>query len=109
MTNRRALATLKPAAWPPQDRLAWERAIRPAHPLDEPGPLAHLSPSRLQEVRYGYGRWLQHVATQGLLDMCRSGLDHLTPEHLRSFIEVLKPHLAPMSVASYVERLWTFA
>jgi len=109
MTNRRALATLKPAAWPAQDRLAWERAIRPAHPLDEPGPLAHHSAARLLELRDGYGRWLQSLKTQGLLDLSRSGLDELTPARLGSFLDALRPHLAPVSIAMYFQRLLKFA
>ena len=56
------------AEWPPADRAAWERAIRPGDLLEPGGRASHCNAYSLRKYAKGYGRWLTWLAQRGALD-----------------------------------------
>ena len=87
--------------WTVADREAWDAALHDGDILDEPGPFAGFSGHRISSMYRAYGRWLGFLGEQ----VVRTGTGHLTPENIRSYIEILRAVLASRSVVTYVEDL----
>lgn len=56
------------AAWPEQDRLAWEARTRRADLFEQTGAGADWSPHSRAKTARGYGRWLCWLRQTGLYD-----------------------------------------
>lgn len=80
---------LKMAAWPLPDQILWSGLFRKGHPLDEAGPLSHLSPVTVNGMEVTWGHWL------GWIDRNRPDLLNLDPL-ARAAPEVLQAWLASM-------------
>lgn len=91
--------------WPTVDQQAWADAVRPTDIFERPAPLAHLGKNQQLKKRSTYGRWLGFVSEQISNTLGTSGLDYMTPNTLRSFIETLKALFAPYTVAGYLTDL----
>jgi integrase len=73
--------------------------------LDNPGPLAHLSKDQRDRKQSAYGRWLGFAADGNSTNTGASGVDLLTPDRLRAYIDILKTLFAPYTVAGYLTDL----
>ncbi len=82
--------SLKPADWPQPDQILWSGLFRKGHPLDEAGPLSHLSPVSISVMAEAWGHWLGWVTRE------RPDLLYLDPLS-RGAPEVLQAWLADMA------------
>jgi integrase len=90
------------SAWPEQDRLAWEEALRPGDLFDQPSIAADWSPARQRIVVQGYGYWLMWLAQRKLLDPNRYPGDRVSTILFAEFVNDLKQRVAPASVGMLV-------
>lgn len=98
--------TLPFGDWPEADRTAWEAAFAAANLFDGRGPAAHWSLGSRTSVRSGYSRWLGYVrAVQpNVLDLPPA--DRANPNHIESYVEVLRAEVSPTTVWNYVKHLY---
>lgn len=90
--------SLKPAAWPQPDQILWSGLFRKGHPLDEAGPLGHLSPVSITGMEVTWGHWLGWVAQErpDLLNL--DPLTRAAPEVLQAWLTSME-HLAPATAS----------
>ena len=99
---------LKLDEWPEADRMAWMRATREDHVLDDPGPACHWSPATRHKNRRGYGRWLTFLLDQNLVILGQHPADRVTKEAVRGYLALLEDQgLAPYTVAARIDELRT--
>ena len=99
---------LKLDEWPEADRVAWMKAIRKDHVLDDPGPASHWSPATLHKNRRGYGRWLTFLLDQDLVIPSQHPAERLTKEAVRGYLALLEGQgLAPYTVVARIDELRT--
>ena len=91
--------------WPAADQQAWTDAVRSTDILDRPAPLAHLGMEQQAKKQSAYGRWLSFITEHLSTIVGVSGLDHVTPNNVKTFIDTLKALFAPYTVAGYVTDL----
>ena len=92
--------------WPEADHVAWMKAIREDHVLDDPGPASHWSPATLHKNRRGYGRWLSFVLDQNLVTRDQHPADRITKAAVRGYLALLESQgLAPYTVVARIDEL----
>ena len=89
---------LKTAAWPQPDQNLWSGLFRKGHPLDEAGPLSHLSPVSITGMEVTWGHWLGWVSRErpDLLDL--DPLTRAAPEVLQAWLASME-HLVPATAS----------
>ncbi len=81
---------LTPDLWPPADRAAWERAIRPGDgPFDPPGRAAHLAPITQRSRAGTWGNFLAFLEARGDLDPAEGPAERLTYKRLTAWLGTL--------------------
>ena len=99
---------LKLDEWPEADRVAWMKAIRKDHVLDDPGPASHWSPATLHKNRRGYGRWLTFLLDHDLVIPSQHPADRVTKEAVRDYLALLVGQgLASYTVVARIDELRT--
>lgn len=99
---------LKVNDWPEADRVAWMKAAKEDHVLDDPGPASHWSPATRHKNRRGYARWLTFLLGQNLVAPDRDPADRLTKEAIRGYLALLASQgLAPYTVVARIDELRT--
>ncbi|MCH7792963.1 MAG: hypothetical protein IID31_11880, partial [Planctomycetes bacterium] len=99
---------LKLDEWPEADRVAWMKAIREDHVLDDPGPACHWSPATRHKNRRGYGRWLTFLLGQNLVIPGQHPADRVTKEAVRGYLALLESQgLAPYTIVARIDELRT--
>ncbi len=94
-----------PAAWPVQDRDAYEAALRPGDPLEPGGLAAKWSRYSRRKNAKGYGRWLTWLSVRGLLDPSLGPADRVARERVVAYVNDLRQMNAPYTVLARVEEL----
>ena len=92
--------------WPPDDRNAWLAARAANDPLEEPIAAAYWASTTAVSMVLSYGSWLAWLQDGQLLDPTVTPADRLTADRVRSYLGMLNAHLAPLSVASNIQRLY---
>jgi integrase len=89
---------LKMAAWPLPDQILWSGLFRKGHPLDEAGPLSHLSPVTVNGMEVTWGHWLGWIERDrsDLLDL--DPIARAAPEVLQAWLASMK-HLVPATAS----------
>lgn len=89
---------LKPAFWPQPDQILWSGLFRKGHPLDEAGPLSHLSPVSIIGMEVSWGHWLGWVTRErpDLLDL--DPVTRAAPEVLQAWLASMA-HLVPATAS----------
>ena len=107
MIGRRLLpiSPLPIEGWPPDDRDAWNTARAANDPLEEPT-AAGWAATTTVSMALAYGYWLAWLLMEQLLDPTTPPAERLTPDRVRSYLAMLNAHLAPLSVATYIQRLY---
>lgn len=97
---------LKIEAWPEADRVAWNKAIKTDHVLDDPGAASHWSPATLHKNRRGYGRWLNFLLERDLVARDQKPADRVTKETVRWYRALLESQdLAPYTVVGRIDEI----
>lgn len=82
---------LKLADWPARDQAAWEAILSPGDILDGTmGAGLKWRPETREKYRKGYGRWLNFLLNNSLLDPNEAPEERVTPERIRVYIEELQ-------------------
>lgn len=97
--------TLPFGNWPGADRAAWEAAFAAGNLFDGRGPAAHWSSGSRTSVLNGYSRWLGYLSSvlPDLLDLPPA--DRANPNHIESYVQVLRVEVSPTTVWNYVKHL----
>lgn len=90
--------SLKPAAWPQPDQILWSGLFRKGHPLDEAGPLSHLSPISITGMEVTWGHWLGWVARERPDLLYLDPLTRAAPEVLQAWLASME-HLVPATAS----------
>ena len=85
--------------WPEADRLAYERARRPGHVFELPGPAAGWAEATLHSRRQAYGRYLNFLRLHGLLLPSEGAADRVTPARLKLYIPQMRRQLSAVTAA----------
>ncbi|MFP5512758.1 MAG: tyrosine-type recombinase/integrase [Alphaproteobacteria bacterium] len=93
------------SAWPEQDRSLWQAACEAGGPLDDAGAAADWAPATRRSRAANYGRWLTFLDQQDLLMPDARPGDRVTPDMVRSYIDLLRPTLAPLSLWTTIDQL----
>ena len=94
--------TLHISAWPEADRVLWETMFSEGDIVDGRGAGADWAPSTRENTRAAYGRWLNWLTLNQLLDPAEMPLDRITPEHIRAYVPDLQLSAASSTVSQYV-------
>ena len=86
------------AEWPDTDRHLWLSALVPGDLLEEGGLRAKFTENTNRGIVEGYGRWLQWLDRQGLLDQTNSPGDRITPIRVHAYLADLERHNATQTV-----------
>ena len=84
--------------WPEPDRCLWQVSLIGGDVLDEGGSRARFTENTNRGIVYGYGRWLQWLDRQGLLDPTSPPADRITPARVRAYLGDLERHNATQTV-----------
>jgi len=90
--------TLKHAAWPQPDQILWSGLFRKGHPLDEAGPLSHLSPVSIIGMESTWGHWLGWVARERPELLNLEPLTRAAPVNLQAWLGTMA-HLVPATAS----------
>lgn len=89
---------LKHAAWPQPDQILWSGLFRKGHPLDEAGPLSHLSPVSIIAMEATWGHWLGWVARERPELLNLEPLTRAAPVNLQAWLGTMA-HLVPATAS----------
>jgi len=92
-------------AWPAEDRAAWLSALEPAGFLEGDKIAPGWSDGGRQMALYAYGFWLTWLARTGQLDSGVSPASRVTLERVTTYLESMRPRLAPMTVQGRIGQL----
>ena len=84
--------------WPEPDRCRWQAALMVGDVLDEGGARAGFSENTNGGIVNGYGRWLQWLDRQDLLDPTSPPGDRITPDRVRAYLTDLARNNATQTV-----------
>lgn len=93
---------LKVEQWPAAERKAWNTALKKGGVFDKGGAASHWKPLTVLSNRKSYGRWLNWLAREGLLDPDAGPCQQLTQLNVGPFIDHL---LATVSIGMTAHRL----
>jgi hypothetical protein len=77
-------------AWPSEDRRLWQAALQPGDLIDGGGERARYRPISNRKVERGYGRWLTHVDSCGMLNADMAPGDRITPASVAAYVAALQ-------------------
>jgi hypothetical protein len=99
MTSPAPIRSIRPAAWPLADRMAFDRALTPDDDgSGEYGRATHLRPATVDAYRQTYSQWLGFLARTGSLDEAEGPGDRATPARVAAWRRENKAQgLAPTS------------
>ena len=96
---------LKVDEWPEADQVAWRRALDQGDPLEDQGPASHWSPETIHKHRRGYGRWLNFLRHNGLLDETAMPGERVTRALVGKYLKELERTVAPYTVIGRLTEL----
>ena len=96
---------LKVDEWPEADQAAWRRALDQGDPLEDQGPASHWSPETIHKYRRGYGRWLNFLRHNGLLDETAMPGERVTRALVGKYLKELERTVAPYTVIGRLTEL----
>ena len=91
--------------WPPQDRDAWEAALRPTESLKPGGVAEAWSPGGRDMIIVGYGHWLGWLDRTGQLQKGTTPAGRVTQARVTSYLEAMRKRLAPLTVQGRIGQL----
>jgi len=94
------------AAWPEQDRLAWEAGTRPADLFEQKGAGADWSPRSRAKTARGYGRWLHWLMHKNLFDPTLAPGARVTKLLVADYVKTLSASCAPYTVVCRLQELY---
>jgi integrase/recombinase XerD len=94
------------AAWPEQDRLAWEAGTRRANLFEEKGAGAAWSPRSRAKTARGYGRWLCWLIQKGLFDPTLAPGARVTKPLVSDYVGTLSASCAPYTLVCRLQELY---
>lgn len=89
---------LNPAAWPLPDQILWSGLFRKGHPLDEAGPLSHLSPVSIVGMEASWGHWLGWVSRERPDLLALDPVTRAAPDVLQAWLGSMA-HLVPATAS----------
>jgi integrase/recombinase XerD len=95
--------------WPDMDQRLWQAALVPGDLLEEGGSRSKYTENTNRGIVYGYGRWLQWLHRQGLLDQSDPPADRITSDRVRAYLADLERHNATQTVLNRLLHLSTAA
>ena len=99
---------LRLSDWPEPGQQAWASALQPAASvLDDPGPGAHWRPKTRERYQKAYGRWLDYLRSEDLLDAMAVPEARVRPEVVDCYVAALRKQVASFTVWSYLDGLYT--
>jgi hypothetical protein len=94
------------AAWPEQDRLAWEAGTRRADLFEHKGAGTEWSSSSKKKTASGYGLWLCWLGQNGLLDPKFAPGSRVTKPLVADYVAMLSASCAPYTVVCRLQELY---
>jgi len=94
------------AAWPEQDRLAWEAGTRRADLFEQKGAGTEWSSSSKKKTASGYGFWLCWLGQKGLLDRKLAPGSRVTKPLVADYVQILSASCAPYTVVCRLQELY---
>jgi len=94
------------AVWPLPDQTAWEAALCKGDILEPGGDGAHWAPHSRRKIANGYGRWLDWLDTQALLDPDLTPAARITPERVVGYVADLRLSNSPYTVLARLQELY---
>ena len=95
---------------PVADTAAFAKAYLPGDIFDETnGPGAHHSEGWRRMIRTSYRRWLGYLTEYHPADLLLAPAERITPERLRSFVELLSSEVRQTTVAVSIANLYAAA
>jgi site-specific recombinase XerD len=92
--------------WPGPDQIAWEAARRRSRRLlEEDGLAADWAKATVRTITKGYGRWVDWLDREGLLDREARPEARVTPERVAGYVAELRRLNAETTVAARVREL----
>jgi integrase/recombinase XerD len=91
--------------WPPEDRAAWEEALRSADPFEDPGRAAQWKPKSRTTIRKSYGRYLTFLEFRGWLKPNEALAERVTQERLAAYVDELRTQVGSVTVAGRIKDL----
>jgi len=88
------------AAWPAEDRAAWDDLFRTGDLLDGQGAAVHWAEATRNTNRKHYARWLGWLVANDLLDNDLAPWERVTPASVEAYARSLIDRRAPRTVAS---------
>ena len=88
------------------DRNAWHAALCQGDILEPGGDGAHWAPHSRRKIAKGYGRWLDWLDTQGLLDPDLDPASRITPERVVDYVADLRLANSPYTILARVQELY---
>ncbi len=94
----------RPSEWPATDLAAWQKALRPTHPLDEAGgEAAHLRPETVRLYENAYGRWLSWLCHHRQLNLDEAPSERATHDLVQAYYRSLRADgLADFTVTNFL-------
>jgi integrase/recombinase XerD len=81
--------TLKVAAWPEADRIAWEAACKPSHRLKKGGSASYLGARSQEDYARRLGLFFGFLKLKGKLDLNARAGAHVTRENIKLYLDDL--------------------
>lgn len=94
------------AIWPLLDRNVWDAALCEGDILEPGGDGAHWAPHSRRKIAKGYGRWLDWLDTQGLIDPDLGPGARITPERVVGYVAELRLSNSPYTVLARIQELY---
>jgi hypothetical protein len=94
------------AAWPEQDRLAWEVGTRHTNLFEPKGAGAEWSLSSKRKTAAGYGRWLYWLREKDLFDPTLAPGARVTKPLVADYVAMLSASCAPYTIVCRLQELY---
>jgi integrase/recombinase XerD len=96
---------MKLALWPESDRQAWLTALEPVGFFDLGGVANGWKPTTQRKVCVAYGRWLNWLDRNGLMDPSAGPFSRASPANVANYVRHLQTANAPYTVLGRVRDL----
>ena len=100
---------MKVENWPAAERIAWEAALKPGRLFNKPGGGAHWAPLTRVTNAKSYGRWLQWLSNEGLLDPNAGPCQQVTEENVEQYMDHLATQVSTGMIVRRISDLYTIA
>ncbi len=92
--------------WPPEDRVAWERAFAEGDIFDDCGAGAHLAPGSRVTIQRGYARWLAFLVNSESTALREPLVGRVNQARLRTYIDSVSARCSPVTVWNDAKSLY---